>query len=85
MHGASPVQESLYGESGWKQPHHIWICVAHQWCCLTRMDESQLNKKVFVWSVGNKNLMVNVRFHFRHINMENILDIDSDRDQKAMS
>ncbi len=71
----------LYGETGWKQPQHrIWICVAHQWCRLARMDESLLNRKVFVWSVGKKNWMVNVRSYFQKNTMEHILDIDSDRD-----
>ncbi len=76
---------SFYGETGWKQPqHHIWICVACQWCRLARMDESRLNQKVFVWSVGKKNWTVNVRSYFQKINMEHILDIDSDRDLKAI-
>jgi len=75
--GCKTPLASLYRETGWKQPqHHIWICVAHQWCRLARMDESWLNWKVFVWSVGKKNWTVNVRFYFRQINMEHILDIE---------
>ncbi len=58
--------------------------MARQWCCLARMDESRLNQKVFVWSVGKKDWMVNVRSYFQKINMEHILDIDSDRDLKAI-
>ncbi len=77
--------ESLYGETGWKQlQHHIGICVARQWCRLARMNESRLNRKVFVWSVGKNNWMVNVRSYFQKINIEYILDIDSDRDLKAI-
>ncbi len=55
----------LYGKTDGKQPQHcIWICVACQWSCLTRMEESWSNRKVFVGSVGKKNWTVNVRSYF---------------------
>ncbi len=48
------------------------------------MDDLWLYQKVFVWSVGKKNWMVNVRSYFQKINKEHILDIESDHDLKAI-
>ncbi len=98
LHRGSPVPsqsvlsrcwtKDLSGKFVWRNWLEITTTLYMDMCgmsvvSLARMDESRLNRKIFVWSVGKKNWIVNVRSNFPNIYMEHILDIDSDRDLKA--
>ena len=59
---------SLYGDMGWI-PNSIkqWSCILRLWSRFTKMCNTRLNKKVFLWSNRNCNNKFNQVFTMKRI------------------
>lgn len=68
----------LYGDTGWKQPdHRMWLCTIRQWRRLANMDDTRLNKKVFIWGQSKRNYLRNIKAFMSQHNMDNLLALDT--------